>query len=182
MITIISGTNRINNNSIKVARKYAERLTIKGIENQIFDLTALPASFLTSDMYGNRSMEMMDLIERYIDSTNHFVFILPEYNGSFSGVVKLLLDGIEPSYFHNKFASLVGLSSGRAGNIRGMDAFGNVLNYLQMEVLSKKVKLSGIENLLDDVKDNLVDEQSIKMIDSQIERMLNTQKVAINQI
>lgn len=170
MITIVSGTNREINNSIKVSRYYQTLLAQHGLESQILDLRALPKDFIFSDMYGKRSTEVQNMIDTFIINVEYFVFILPEYNGGFSGIVKVFMDGMTPSYFYNKKAMLVGLSSGRTGNLRGMDAFGNVLNYLQMEVLSKKVKLSGIEAILEG--DKIVNDECNIQLNLQINKFI----------
>ncbi len=171
MITIIVGTNRKESNSLKVALNYKEMLSAKGVESQIYNLMDLPVDFLLSDMYGTRSSNIEEVIKKYIDSVNCFVFILPEYHGGFPGVAKLFLDGVDSHYFQHKQAALIGVSSGRQGNSRGLDAFGNVLNYLQVEVLSKKVKLSGIESLLNE-EGEFINEECLNTLNSQIDKML----------
>lgn len=170
MITVVAGTNRKGSNSLVVAKKYCELLLAKGIENRLLDLTELPGNFLKEDMFGVRSPQTQEIIQNYIDWAEHYVFVLPEYHGSYPGIVKLMLDGIESSFFKNKHASLVGVSSGRQGNTRGLDAFGNVLNYLQMEVLSKKVKISGVEKLVE--HGILNDKETIEVLEHQIDRMI----------
>jgi chromate reductase len=178
MITIISGTNRKESNSLKVANVYASILSQKGVENQVLDLQHLPDNFLVSDLYGNRSQKVMEMIEVFIEPASQFIFILPEYHGGFSGVAKLFLDAIEPAYFYHKKAALVGVSSGRAGNLRGMDSFGNVLNYMQVEVLSNKVKLSSIEQLLT-VENSITDKESLNKIHLQIDKILSNHSVLV---
>ena len=170
MITIISGTNRENNNSIKVSRYYQSLLTKHGLNSQILDLRLLPSDFMRSDMYGKRSAKVQELIDQFVINIEYFVFVLPEYNGGFPGIVKLFMDGMTPAHFYNKKAILVGLSSGRTGNIRGMDAFGNVLNYLQMEVLSKKVKLSSIESILKE--EEIINEECNVQLNLQISKFI----------
>ena len=55
MISIISGTNRPNSNTLKVAEYYLRTLQSKGQEARIFDLQDLPASIIQTDLYGKRS-------------------------------------------------------------------------------------------------------------------------------
>lgn len=176
MITIISGTNREGSNSLKVAKFYSNLLSNRGVENQILDLSKLPNDFLASDLYGNRSQVVMEMIEEYIEPVTQFVFILPEYHGSFPGVAKLFLDAIEPAYFYNTKAALVGISSGRAGNLRGLDAFGNVLNYMQVEVLSDKVKISSIENALG-ADDAINNDEAVSRLNKQIDKITVNNKI-----
>lgn len=178
MITIISGTNRKKSNSLKVANLYASLLAQKGVPNQVLDLQYLPDNFLVSDLYGKRSETVTKMIAQYIEPVTQFIFVLPEYQGGFSGVAKLFLDAVEPSYFYHKKAALVGVSSGKAGNLRGMDAFGNVLNYLEVEVLSNKVKLSSIEKTLNP-DNSITDEEVLARINKQIDKILLTNPIVL---
>ena len=116
MITIIAGTNRKKSNSLNVAKSYLEAFKAKGLESQILDLADIPSCFV-DDMYDNHTEEVKGIIEKYIVSVRHFVFTIPEYNGTFSGALKLFMDGLDPAYFNHKSAMLAGVASGRAGNI-----------------------------------------------------------------
>ena len=49
MITIISGTNRNNSNSLRVAKYYQKRLLVNGVESQILPLTELPINIISPD-------------------------------------------------------------------------------------------------------------------------------------
>ena len=171
MITIISGTNRVGSNSLNVAKSYHNMLKKEGLESQILDLAKLPLTFMSEDMYGLRTNDTKALIEKYILPVHHFVFAIPEYNGTYPGALKLFMDAMEPKFFHNKSACLVGLATGRAGNIRGLDAFTHVLHHLQMEVLSNKVLLSQVNLLLDEA--GLINDPISTQI---IEKQINTFK------
>lgn len=169
MITIITGTNRLESNSLNVANSYHKILKEKGLESQIFELSDLPQTFMSEDMYGLRTEATKEIIEKYILSVEHFVFAIPEYNGTYPGALKLFMDAMEPNFFHNKSACLVGLATGRAGNLRGLDAFTHVLHHLKMEVFSNKVLLSQVDMLLD--KNGIIkDPVSLQVIEKQIDK------------
>jgi NAD(P)H-dependent FMN reductase len=51
--------------------------------------------------------------------------------------------------FWNKHASIIGLSDGHAGNMRGQDHLTGVLHYLKMHVHYHKPKLSNISKSFD---------------------------------
>src|SRR5690606_21689357 len=91
---IISGTNRNRSNSLKVARFYQKQLEKKGAEFDILSLEDLPANIAQTDLYGNRS-EDFALIQEKISAAKLFVFIIPEYNGSYPGILKLFIDRSE---------------------------------------------------------------------------------------
>jgi NAD(P)H-dependent FMN reductase len=148
-ITVIAGTNREASNSSKVAEEYARLLNDKGADAQVFNLREMPHDFLASDMYGLRSEEVERIVEKYIQEVDKYIFIIPEYNGGFPGILKAFIDCMNPAVFKGKKAGLVGLSSGRTGSLLGMDHFTGILHYLKVHVHYSKPKLSLIETILD---------------------------------
>ena len=148
MITVFSGTNRPDNLSRRVAQIYANMLTSRGIDNQLCDFEHLPELVQLTDMYGNFSQDFHNFVTQYVDKADKFIFIVPEYNGSYPGIVKVFIDTVNPSRWKGKKAALVGVASGRAGNLRGVDHLMAVLNYLRIEVYSQKPLLSSIERNL----------------------------------
>lgn len=152
MITIFSGTNRPDSNTLAVATQYGSLLTALGLENQLLDLQQLPHDFAFADLYGKRSPKMEIIVKQYIENVEKFVFVAPEYNGSFPGVLKTLIDGMHPRLFRDKKAALIGISSGHAGNLRGLEHLTGILHYLKVHVHYNKLKLSDIDNLMHEGK------------------------------
>ena len=170
-LTIIAGTTRENSNSALIARFYAGQLSSSGAEVKVLDLKDLPRDFVFSDMYGKRSDEMREIIDVYLESTQKFTFVIPEYNGGFPGVLKAFIDAVPPSVFYGKKAGLIGIASGHAGGLRPLDQFTNVLNYLQVNVLHLKPKLSNIEAAIVDGK--LDDPRAKELLRRHADLMLN---------
>jgi NAD(P)H-dependent FMN reductase len=131
----------------------------------------LPADFVFTECFGKRTKTYDVLLNKYIDSASKFVFILPEYHGGFPGIAKSFLDSFSGDLVKGKHAALVGLSSGRAGNLRGLDAFAAVLGYLQVEVLANRPKLSRIEDVLR--QGTLENEEYAERINQQIDQLLS---------
>lgn len=169
-ITIISATNRPASNTEKVARHYESALKQSGPEVRFLSLTQLPAGILQSDLYGQRSPEMELLINTYITPAEGFIFVVPEYNGSFPGVLKVLLDAVPPRFWNDKHACLVGVSTGRAGNLRGMEHLTNILHYLKMHVYHNKLPISRVDTLFG--AEGLHDAETAKVIDAQLQGFL----------
>src|SRR5690606_37374919 len=103
MNLIISGTNRERSNSLKIAKYYQQELERKGEKWDILSLTELPADIISSDLYGKRS-EAFKPIQEIVSNTKNFVFVIPEYNGSFPGVLKTFVDAcaFPASFYHKK--------------------------------------------------------------------------------
>lgn len=170
-ITIISATNRPNSSTEKIAQYYQSQLKLKGIPVSILDLKTLPPEFVISDLYGERSDAFQAIIDKYIANETKFIFVAPEYNGSFAGILKLFLDAIPPKHWLDNKACLVGVASGRAGNLIGLEHLTTILNHLKIHVYHHKLPISLVDKLLN-VSGNVVDELTQKVIDSQLEGFL----------
>ncbi|MBT3648843.1 MAG: NAD(P)H-dependent oxidoreductase [Flavobacteriales bacterium] len=151
VITVISGTNRSGNLSILVSRAVVELLTAQGIETKLLDLQTLPEDFaFKNEVYSNSSAKLKRIIPSYIGKADRFVFVIPEYNGSFPGVCKAFIDAVKPDRFRSKKACIVGISSGRAGNLRGADHLTGILNYLNVAVFPKHVNITHVDGQVDE--------------------------------
>jgi chromate reductase len=143
MITIISGTNRKDSMTLKVAKLYYHLM--KGKEKNVHLIT------LEGLNVWERNPQLLKLENEILIPSEKFVFIMPEYNGSFPGILKLLLDNtdIKKCWWHKK-AALVGLADGRGGNLRGIEHMTNILHYLKMNVHYNKLPLSKINEEITD--------------------------------
>ena len=137
----------------------------------MYDLVHLPPNFLIEDMYGRRSANFAP-IEALFKEADKFIFILPEYNGSFPGVVKLALDAMDPgAVFAGKKAALVGVSTGKFGNLRGLEHFTGALNYMKVEVLPFKAHLMKIDRAFS-ADQKISDPETLTEIQKQIDAFL----------
>ncbi len=171
MITIVSGTNRKNSHTLMVAKFYQKEILKRGIEANLFSLEDLPPTIIVSDLYGARS-EAFKPIQEMITKTEKFLFVIPEYNGSFPGVLKVFIDACAyPESFYGKKAALTGVSSGKYGNIRGIDHFTGVCNYCHMHVLPLKLHIPLIRQELDESQ-LIVKEDTLNFISEQIDKFL----------
>lgn len=110
--------------------------------------------------------------QRLLIPSHKFVFIMPEYNGSFPGILKTMMDNtdIRKCWWHKK-AMMTGVADGRAGNLRGMEHMTGILNYLKMTVLHNKIPLSRINEEIDK-EGNLLKEATVKVINQQIDEFI----------
>lgn len=160
MVTIISGTNRSDSYSARIAKHYGRILDVQNIPHRILSL--YDKNIL------ERSEEMEAIEAEFLIPASHFIFVVPEYNGSFPGILKLLLDhsDIKKAWYHKK-ALLTGIADGRGGNVRGVDHFTNVLHYLKVNLYYNKVHISKVRSILDE-QGNITDEQIRVEIDAQV--------------
>lgn len=164
---IICGTNRKDANSRKISQLYLDSLQSRGVDAEILDLKDLPQDFLFSSLYDQAgSNPDFQPFRAKIKASHKLIFVVPEYNGSFPGVLKAFIDGMEyPSGLKNKKAALVGLSSGIQGAGLALSHLTDILNYCGTHVLAQKPKLALIEkhfdgkNFSNPLYQQLIDEQ-----------------------
>ncbi len=142
MYTIISATNRKGSKSLHVAHQYKKILQERGIEAQLVSLEKF-------DPLSDKEI-IIQLGENILLPSLKLLFIVPEYNGSFPGVLKVLIDLLPREVWKNKKAALVGVASGRAGNLRGIEHLMSVLHYIGLTILPQNIYLSKVENLMNE--------------------------------
>ncbi len=148
-ITVVSGTNRPGNLSLKVAGLCREMLAEQGHDAKLLDLMALPRE-IAFDYIGNSKQNEFAPFQQVVDESSHFVFVVPEYNGSFPGILKLFIDACDyPDSFRHKSAVLVGIAAGKDGNVRGLAHLEEVLAYFGMTVHAQNLTLPRIRQRLE---------------------------------
>lgn len=171
MVTIIASTNRPGSSTLKLAEYYKRQLAEKGLETTLLSLAQLPPNLIETDLYGKRS-EAFEAIQSIITATDKFLFVIPEYNGSYPGTLKVFIDACSlPESFYDKKAALVGLSSGKYGNIRGIDHFTGVCHYLNLHVMPLKIHISSIRKEMDE-HGNITPEDTLKFTNEQMDKFI----------
>lgn len=169
MITIFHGTARTDSNSRKIANFYDELLGKKNIPHQFFTLEGVDEVIFNKTFHNPKHAQLASIEEHILAPTTKYMFIIPEYNGSFPGMFKGFIDACDvKKCFHNKKATLTGVADGRAGNLRGIEHLTNIFNHLRMDVLYHKIPISQVSNYLDG-NGNITDNELIKSIDTQID-------------
>ncbi len=173
MIKIIVGTNRNNSISQQLAEIYQQILKELETESEILNLDELPADFIFTALYENNGKNSAyNAFHQKVNEGDKFVFIVPEYNGSFPGILKAFIDGMSyPNSFRNKKCAMVGISSGIGGGGIALSHLTDIFHYLGMHVLALKPKLAKIE---DNMSDNLLTNRLyMELLRAQAEMLLN---------
>ena len=164
MITIISGTNRHESNTGKVAAQYLQLLRDKGIDAQFVTLEGLDVN--------ERNPSIQKLEKEILIPSDKFIFISPEYNGSIPGVLKSLIDISDiKKVWWGKKALLTGVSTGRAGNLRGMEHLTGILHYVKVHVHPNKLPISVVDKLLNGAN-IITDAGTLQAINEQLDEFL----------
>lgn len=171
-IVVLSCTNRPDSYTLKLSKAYLKLVESQGYEAILLDFRELPDEIYGSENYGKATDRINGIIHSYIQPIERFIFVAPEYNGSYPGILKLFLDTVHPREWKHKKACLVGVSQGRAGNLRGMEHLTSVLQYLKMHVFYNKLPVSAVDKMVDD-EGNFVSEEQQKVSGEQVKTFLS---------
>lgn len=166
-ITIVASTNRRQSLTEEVAHYYADLLRQKGCPSQILKLTELPPDFTVSALYENRdSNPAFNKLRDRMEAAQKYVFIVPQYNGSFPGVLKAFIDGLRfPATFKDKKCALVGISQGWQGGLTALSHLTDIFHYLKMHVYPYKPTLGNIKDSR--LQTVLANEQYVQFLEEQ---------------
>ncbi len=178
MISIISGTGNPSSRTFKVAQACRSILNDKGLETQLVELSNLPSVFYsTAALDKSKHTDEVKLIhEQSILNAEKTLFIAPEYNGSIPGVLKHFIDVLSVrdgmGGFKGSTFGLIGIASGRAGNLRGLDHLASILQHLGGLVMPGYQPIAGIfkQVQLDDAP--ITDDELLLLLTSYIDRFI----------
>ena len=151
-ITLICGTNRKDAISLYITEFYQNILNELNASTRLIDLAKLPIDFAFSALYGNygKNAEFNEYVNIMLESKK-YVFIVPEYNGSFPGALKTFIDGLEyPNTFRNKKGALLGIASSGHGASLALSHLTDIFNFCGMNILAYKPRLERIEDHIED--------------------------------
>ena len=130
-ITIVSGSPRKNSITFRMAlflKKILEEKTNHNIA--VIDVREYPIPAMLQDVYSSvekAPAELKELAEKMF-SSNAFILVTPEYNGSYSPAMKNLFDHF-PKQLHKTFG-IVTASPGAMGGIRATQQMQLLINAL----------------------------------------------------
>ena len=157
-IPVLLGTTRPKRESIKAAKLVVEvGKTFSEIEVLLVD----PADYHFP--YDGNDPENKD--PRYTELTKKadgFFIVTPEYNHSFPGTLKRMLDSELSNYIHKPVA-FAGVSNGIFGGARAIEALTTTVREMGMVATFSDVYFPQVQNLFDE-KGEIKDEAFIKRI------------------
>lgn len=168
VIQIVSGTDRPDCNAIRVARYMLPHYQELGADASIVDLRDFPTASVKGGRYGSDIPEVEAFVQPIIDADG-LVFVIPEYNGGYPGILKLMIDYLPfPSTLERKPICFVGESAGAFGAMRAVEQLQMVVGYRNAHVFPERVFISRVnENF--DIDNGIRDEFQQGLLENQME-------------
>ena len=150
MIAVISGTNRPGSNTRKIAGAVERHLEASSEEVRLLDLGELPAELFLPASYQQKPAAF-DAFQEAVLSATGIITVVPEYNGSFPGILKYFVDMLQfPASLYERPAGFVGLSAGRWGALRAVEQLEMVFQYRHAHLYGKRCFIPHVATVLDD--------------------------------
>jgi NAD(P)H-dependent FMN reductase len=148
MIQIIVGTDRPGSRTAIVARLVQADYQELGMASEIMDLGVLATHGLVGGNYFKGAQgEIRESVQK-MNAAEGIVFIVPEYNGSFPGILKLFIDYWKfPDTFESRPMCFIGLG-GRFGGLRAVEHLQQIFSYRNAFLFNERVFLINVPKVL----------------------------------
>lgn len=138
MLVIISGTNRQGSKTFQIASAAAVKLREIGRRVEVIDLRELPKEIFHPNAYAEKPAAFEPFQQTVLDAAG-ILFVTPEYNGSYPGILKLFIDMLRfPESLKGTPVGFIGLG-GRCGGIRPVDQLAAVALYRGAHVFGPRL-------------------------------------------
>jgi NAD(P)H-dependent FMN reductase len=107
-----------------------------------------------------------------IKSADGIIIVFPEYHGSYSSVIKLIIDNLTyPSLLKEKPLALLGVANGQIGAIKSLEHLRSVCSHMGAIVLPGPVSIANVNHFFDEdgnCRDHKIEERIRNQADSLI--------------
>jgi len=165
-IPVILGTTRKGRLSAHAAHFMVAQIERRGgVKTELIDISNLPmpvddAGEAIKDPAFSEKMAMADAL----------VIVTPEYNHSFPGLLKHILDSCLKEYIH-KAAGIVGVSAGPFGGVRAIQDFLPVIRELGLVNIFWDVNFGNVSQVFDD-SGSLLDQAFVARADKFLNELI----------
>jgi NAD(P)H-dependent FMN reductase len=138
-ITIISGTNREGSLTLILSRELARLYEARDVQTTLVDLRGLPSALFTPNAYAEKPEEFSVFRDAVLNADG-LVVVVPEYNGSFPGILKLFIDMLPfPEALEDKKVAFVGVAAGYFGGLRAVEQLQMIFAYRNAKLFNQRV-------------------------------------------
>jgi NAD(P)H-dependent FMN reductase len=137
-IVVVPGTNRAGSLSLALAKLIAIDHQVLGSTVDLLELQLGP-EFLAPTAYKEPTPGIKSLVDRFL-TADGVVFVVPEYNGSYPGILKLFIDMLPyPQGFDRRPCAFIGLSAGQFQALRAVEHLQGVAGYRNAFIYPNRV-------------------------------------------
>ena len=165
-ISIILGTARKGRQSEKVAKYLLKKVKNNGFESEIIDVR----DYRLEATDNTQETEKAKKFGLKIENSDAIIIVSPEYNHSYPGELKMMLDMIYNQY-KGKPAGLCGVSSGDFGGARAVEHLKPIIVNFGMIVIKEVLYFPNVEELFDE--NSNISEDSEETYEKRVKKFLD---------
>ena len=147
-IAIVKGSVRPNHYTSKAPALVVDELERQpDVDVQVIDPSVLNLALPGMTSEGSREQELQATIR----NAGGVILATPEYHGSFSSVMKLVIENLGfPSVLSGKPVALLGVAAGRIGAIKSLEHLRSVVSHIGGIVLPGPVSVASVRGYFDE--------------------------------
>ena len=147
MIVILTGTNRESSLSSAFTNSIQQIYKDLNIDCKVLNLSDLPCETFSPIAYSSKPKKVLEFTDHILNSSG-LVIVVPEYNGSFPGALKLFIDLLPyPDSFEKRPVCYVGIASGQFGALRPVEHLQQVFGYRNAYNFPNRVFVPAVHNV-----------------------------------
>lgn len=167
-LSILSCTDRPNANAYRIAESLEPLYRDLGAEVHRHSLCEFPHADVVGGKYG-QSLSAVEAFNREVLDADGYLWVVPEYNGGFPGILKLFFDYLPfPDALNGKPMALIGEAAGSFGALRPVEQLQDLLIYRKAMIYPERVFLPSIRDRLDQ-EEMWIDKKSKARLQKQAE-------------
>ncbi|TYP92027.1 NAD(P)H-dependent FMN reductase [Fodinibius salinus] len=164
---IISGTDRPGSYALRVSKYVQQKYKEQGVGAQIIDLQNFPVKQVSGGRYDD-DLPDVDAFADQLISADGLVFVCPEYNGGYPGILKLFIDYLPfPESLNKKPVAMIGEAKGAFGAMRAVEQLQQVVGYRNAHLYPERVFIPRVHDNFDD-DEGIDDEFQQELLESQV--------------
>jgi len=150
-IHLLSSTDRPDSNALKVTN-YVDGYMSGKADTEVFSLKDFPFEELVGGRYGDEIESVNKFNDRFLDADG-ILFVVPEYNGGFPGVLKFFIDYLPfPEAMYKMPVSFIGEADGSFGALRPVEHLQQILAYRKALIYTERMFISNVNDTFDPEK------------------------------
>lgn len=167
-LNVISGTDRPGSNAMRVSHYLKSEYTqFSDVSSEIIDLQNFPLRKAQGGPYGKGIKEIDQFANRLLDADGLCV-VVPEYNGGYPGILKLVIDYLPyPSGLEKMPICFVGEADGAFGALRAVEQLQQVFSYRNALIYPERVYITRINENFDE-QEGVKDSFQQQLLENQI--------------
>lgn len=166
-INILSSTDRPGSNALKVS-SYAKRKLDSKADVRILSLMDFPYQDIVGGRYADDIGSVDEYNEKFLEADG-ILFVIPEYNGGFPGVLKVFFDYLPfPKALNGMPVSMIGEAAGAFGALRPVEQFSQLLMYRNAVIYPERMYIQRVNDAFDE-EQGMKKESLQKKLNQQLE-------------